>query len=691
MHSLRQLLSGFRSRPITHLAVAFVAVSNHLTFVALAATPAMLVAVPSAAHSVCGPDAACEVRVQDAAQNANVVLPDGATECRDSGPAAACASEATLSNSFAGSASAPAGLTMCPATAGKLVPATAATCSETTLAGVAPAGTAAADPSAPLVAPSVPVASLGARNADHLSLTTDADTIATGKPALITATANATVTGSDLAIEIFDVTANTLIAACGQGGQCSVSYAATSGNHEFAAFLTAPTTTIPDSSVALPSNRASVAWLSSSITASSTIVGQGQPVTIRVTSSVDVRTSGRWLEIYDLTTGARVTYCSRGTTCTTQLKQTSGGVHELVGYVNGAPEAVSDPVYVTWLTVSLSATSIGPKTGGTVYLKATTNADLSTTPWVVGVYDQQGRLVDHACKTGTTCSVRAWMSGGTTPQYTAAIGSLPTSTQSGVLGGAAKTAAPPAQLPLVDVQAKSAVVEPTHLLWGVDSCKAFTGDPSGQELYSSVVSHLGTPEFWGRYLTNTVCPGISASEVALAARQHLGILPIYNEYDCSAVSSYATGHSYAVSAVAAARNLGIPRGRVLAVDIEPPGDACPGAAYIDSGFIDGWYEGVRDAGYVPVFYGNGTQGSEFASAWCTAVAAVPTIGTGSDLWTFQPSLLGSFNKTAAPNYSPYDPGCGGNMLAWQYVLSAGGNPDVDQDEVLSSLALWYPS
>ncbi|HEX4837022.1 MAG TPA: glycoside hydrolase domain-containing protein, partial [Solirubrobacteraceae bacterium] len=248
-----------------------------------------------------------------------------------------------------------------------------------------------------------------------------------------------------------------------------------------------------------------------------------------------------------------------------------------------------------------------------------------------------------------------------------------------------------APLPLVDVQAKSAVVEPTHLLWGVDSCKAFTGDPSGQELYPSVVSHLGTPEFWGRYLTNTVCPGISSSEVALAARQHLGILPIYNDYDCSAVSSYATGHSYAVSAVAAARNLGIPRGRVLAVDIEPPGDACPGAAYIDSAFIDGWYEGIHDAGYVPVFYGNGTQGSEFASAWCAAVAAVPTIATGSDLWTFQPSLLGSFNKTAAPNFSPYDPGCGGNMLTWQYVLSAGANPDVDQDEALSSLPLWYPS
>jgi hypothetical protein len=171
----------------------------------------------------------------------------------------------------------------------------------------------------------------------------------------------------------------------------------------------------------------------------------------------------------------------------------------------------------------------------------------------------------------------------------------------------------------------------------------------------------------------------------------MGILPIYNEYDCGAVSSYATGHQYALEAVAAAQRLGIPRGRVLAIDIEPPGDACPGAAYVDSGFIDGWYEGVHDAGFIPVYYGNGTAGSEFARAWCAAVSVYPSIGTGSDLWSFQPSLLGGFSKSAAPNYAPYDTGCPGNIEAWQYVLSAGSNPDVDQDEALSSLPLWYPS
>ena len=64
---------------------------------------------------------------------------------------------------------------------------------------------------------------------------------------------------------------------------------------------------------------------------------------------------------------------------------------------------------------------------------------------------------------------------------------------------------------------------------------------------------------------------------------------------------------------------------------------------------------------------------------------------GSDLWSFEPSLLGGFSKSAAPNWGPYDTGCAGNTLVWQYVLSGGSSVDVDQDEALSSLPLWYPT
>jgi hypothetical protein len=212
-------------------------------------------------------------------------------------------------------------------------------------------------------------------------------------------------------------------------------------------------------------------------------------------------------------------------------------------------------------------------------------------------------------------------------------------------------------------------------------------------IYQQVAGRFGTPDFWGRYLTDTGCPGISAPEIATAARLHMGLLPIYNEYNCSHVDGYATGHRYAVEATSAAASLGIPKGRVIAIDIEPYGDQCPGAVNVDAGFIQGWFDGVSDAGYAPTYYGNGTAGTEFASAWCAAVAAQPEVATHSYLWSFQPSLLGSFNKANAPGFAPYSPGCAGHMTAWQYQIDSsmsGPSSDVDHDEALSTMPLWYP-
>jgi hypothetical protein len=44
----------------------------------------------------------------------------------------------------------------------------------------------------------------------------------------------------------------------------------------------------------------------------------------------------------------------------------------------------------------------------------------------------------------------------------------------------------------------------------------------------------------------------------------------------------------------------------------------------------------------------------------------------------------------APAFSPYQPGCTANVAAWQYTLSAGSDPDVDVDEALSTLPIWFP-
>ena len=668
--------------------MALFAITNQTSVVTLAAAPAPLLAMPAfhATRPACAPGGACFAGSVAANTDIALNLPKGATQCPNSGPAATCSGGTDESTQTAGTASLPAGATACPVSTEKPVPATPAACVELASSSGPPVGVPSAAP--PVVAPSVPTATLGAFDAaTQIALSSSVATLRGGQDVVLTASSTASVTGTGAAIEIFDRTTNTLAAACSQGNQCSVAYTAADGQHTFAAYLTAPTAHLPGPE-AISSNSLSVGWLDSTVSADHLVVGPGQPVTVTAKSTVDVRNSGRWLEIYDLTTGSRLTYCAQGTACSTSVRQTTGGVHELVAYVNGQPEAVSSPIYVTWLAVSLSATSVGSSSGGSVLLKASVNGDLTSTPYVVGIYDQDGRLVDHACKTGASCDVQAWMSGSTTPTYTAVIGQLPAVHSSSPIGRVLQAAKGGAAL--VNVQAKSQAVQPTHVLYGVDSCKAIVGDPSG-DLFSKIVGGFGTPQFWGRYLTDTVCPGISPAEVALAARYHIGLLPIYNDYNCSNVSYYDTGHGYAAAAVAAAQRLGIPKGRLLAIDIEPAGADCPGAANVDSGFIEGWYDGVRGAGYVPMYYGNGTAGSEFSSAWCTAVATLPQIAAGSDLWSFEPSLLGAYSKPNAPGFSPYDTGCPGNIEAWQFQLGGTINADVDQDEALSSLALWYPS
>jgi Domain of unknown function (DUF1906) len=278
---------------------------------------------------------------------------------------------------------------------------------------------------------------------------------------------------------------------------------------------------------------------------------------------------------------------------------------------------------------------------------------------------------------------------GPIPTFSAVIGKVPQNAH-GMLDRLLQGLTGP--IALTDIQARSSSVRPFHLLWGVDSCKAFTDDPSAQSgLYPQMVPLLGSPDFWGRYLTNTICPGLSATEVAAAHLLKMGILPIYNDYNCSNVVGYSTGQQYAGAAVAAARNLGIPRGRGLAIDIEPPSSDCPGAASLDTGFIWGWYDGITAAGYAPVYYGNATPGSVFATEWCNTVGPLPWVGARSYLWSFEPSLLGGFAKFKAPSYSPNLTTCIGYVHAWQYQIgSSSATPDVDGDEATSELPLWFP-
>jgi Domain of unknown function (DUF1906) len=671
--------------------LVLVAAFLHLSIIALAAASASGLAITPAMHTPSNPQNASD-------QRPALLLPPGGKLCPASGPGAACNTSAVAAAS-PGQASLPDGLTPCPADPAKSRLNSLSACDDITLPAPVPpaAGSNSPTRSSPVM-PSVPQSSLGSALAQRGTITLSADHSAprAGESVILAATASATVSGTASAIEIFDQTTGTLAGACMQSRRCLVGYSAAAGVHSFTAFITSPAAT-PPSAAAIVSNAVQVSWLGVGIKAAlPSVVGPGKPVTLTASASVDVGALGFVLMFWDKTAGTRLTFCSSGTTCSTMLSEPSAGSHDIVAYVadtaSATPaagvEATSDTVSPTWLSVVLAANTTYPRAGGTASITATANADLTNTPWSLGIVDQSGKLVDKPCKSGTTCSARVTLTTGPIPFFSAVIGAAlpidPTTIAGQLLQKIADRAG------LTNVQARSAAVQPSRLLWGVDSCKPVTGDAAGASgLYPQVDSILGKPDFWGRYLTTTPnCPGISSAEVAAAASHHMGILPIYNAYDCSAVAGYDTGRSYAAGATSAAASLGIPRGTVVIIDIEPPGSWCSGG--IDAAFVEGWYDGVSAANYSPGYYGDMTYGSTFETAWCNAVTERHETATASYLWSFEPSLLGSYTKRSAPDYAPHQVGCAGNVVAWQYELSAGSNPDVDHDEALSKLPLWFP-
>ena len=608
----------------------------------------------------------------------HVELPKGDSQCPESGTGAACGHSEPAPE--AGTAFVPPGLVPCPAIPNKLVVSPIGAC---TPEGAQPV------PAAPnLSTPADSSVPLG-----QLTLRASQSMLAYGSTSVLEARVTFSVGKTPWTIEIFDRTNLTLVAACPQSSNCMVAYTGKTGLHTFVAYLVMPTQSMPTDGIQLSSNVVDIRWIGVGLLANNPrVVPPGTAITFTAYASEEVGKLGYQVELRDAFSRDLLTYCTHGTTCSTSLVEPMGGTKAVIAALKPQPNSgqklatYSAPVSGIWLAVRLTARTAG----GMVNLTATANADLTGSPWSLYIYSASGQLLGTPCSV-STCAASTPASGGDTAAYYATIGPRTSAREvSGPLGSLLTRVAAVRTNP--DAVARSPLVRAPRLLWGVDSCKAFTQDPSGTSgLYPQVAGSYGVPDFWGRYLTTTYyCPALSATEIAAARVRNLAILPIYDDYDCGALTGYGTGRGYAAGATAAASAMGIPAGTGIVIDIEPPGDACPGASFVDSSFLEAWYDGVTAAGYVPVYYGDTTAGSAFAKGWCGAVAAHPEYATTAFLWSFEPSLLGRYTKRSAPGFGPNSIGCGGDVAGWQYQLSAGSTPDVDSDQVLSRIPLWYP-
>ena len=599
-----------------------------------------------------------------------IMVPKGSSQCPNSGAGAACSR--IVAAAQPGTAAVPSGLSACPTDGAKPDMGAPGACSDKMVAPIA--GLAGGAPVR--LVPDSPT----------VTLTADHGILAAGSTVVLEAQSSVSVSGTPWAIEIFDTTSHVLAGSCSESSACSIAYTGKTGDRAFVAYVMNPTTQMPAGNAVATSNRVDTRWLGVSLSVGDpSIVAPGKPITFAASASEDVGKIGYRIELRDASSGDRVTFCSQGTTCSTSLVEPAAGTRSVVAQLVPQSPAThatslslnptSGTVSGTWLGIELNSSSTAGLSGGTVSLNATANADLSHTPWSIYIQNESGQVIGKPCNAGS-CSATITVGANDKSRYRAVIA----------------RSAPDSAASHLDLQASSPLVRPTRLLWGVDSCKSYTDDPSGNSgLLAQVTSMLGTPGFWGRYLPPTGnCPGLSSTEISAAHARHMGILPIYNDYDCSAVSTNPTGSAFGLAAVHWAWNDVIPQGTGIAIDIEPPGDACPGAANVDKGFIEGWYDQLKAAGFVPAYYGNTSAGSEFANAWCAAVAERPDIADNSFVWSFEPSLIIGHGAGSAPGWMPNNPGCAGHYVVWQYSLSSGSAPDVDVDEATSEFPFWWP-
>lgn len=175
-----------------------------------------------------------------------------------------------------------------------------------------------------------------------VELSASPPTVAVNQSSTLTATTGVDVGPTPWYIDIYDMTANKLLRACGSGTTCSVNVAeGLETTHAFVAYVGAPSPTPPPSSLQGTSNTAFVTWTNSGIRVTLTgpevvNVSQDGPGYYTATTNVNVETISpsvpAVLIIYDETTGSMIGFTSVGHTYTVHLTPSESGDY-LVAFV----------------------------------------------------------------------------------------------------------------------------------------------------------------------------------------------------------------------------------------------------------------------------------------------------------------------------------------------------------------------
>ncbi|WP_010095526.1 glycoside hydrolase domain-containing protein [Ornithinibacillus scapharcae] len=189
--------------------------------------------------------------------------------------------------------------------------------------------------------------------------------------------------------------------------------------------------------------------------------------------------------------------------------------------------------------------------------------------------------------------------------------------------------------------------------WGVDSATY-----TDEEFFGCVVDNFGQPSVWGRYLGDKegVSAGLDSTEVKLLHDNGIKILVIYNHVEDA--RGHDNGIAHAEEAIGMAKELEIPKGVAIFVDIEPEYP-------IDAAFLEGWYSTIKESDFEPGVYGVFSDDNDLLNQFSSMdkEALKNTI-----VWTAYPQEEIT-TKENAPEWSAAGPE-NAKVYGWQYAIDS---------------------
>jgi RHS repeat-associated protein len=177
-----------------------------------------------------------------------------------------------------------------------------------------------------------------------VSLTTDASSLETGQTATLTATADQPVDGTGFTIQVFDVLTGTRLANCATGTTCTATAGWSAQPRDYIAYVAVQGVTFPPAGSQAESGTVRITPAPFFLFLDSSVgwIGTGVSVTLTAMANQSMAGSPYYLQIFDLTTGARVASC--GVTITCQYMFVAGATaHTYGAFVAGSGSTAPPP------------------------------------------------------------------------------------------------------------------------------------------------------------------------------------------------------------------------------------------------------------------------------------------------------------------------------------------------------------